>query len=201
MLHCCLLLPAAHNISTRFLFHFSLRRWRRRNRALWRSVHECMGLVFQTGSAGWATPYSEGQNPVCNGGWPGSLEADLLCAPWTLPLLQLCLPYSLDVLCRRVVLTCRPVWVLLLIVPVLCSNVASLFLCFELYSRYVFICLGVIDYFSCLDCWDTIIMLYWLYLLNRVSSRLFELWLRHNILTSSQLQSDIWSHTCSSALL
>lgn len=30
----------------------SLRRWRRRNRALWRSVRECPGLVLQTGSAG-----------------------------------------------------------------------------------------------------------------------------------------------------
>lgn len=123
MLHWCLLLPSIHNISTRFLFHFSLRRWRRRDRALWRSVPECLGLVFQTGSAGWATPYSEGQNPVCNGGWLGSLEAELTLCSLNPSLCCSCL----DVLCSRV-LTCRPVWTLLLIVAVLCAHVA--FLCY-----------------------------------------------------------------------
>lgn len=60
MFHWCFLLPSIHNVSTRFLFHSSLRRWRRRNRALWRSVPECVGLVFQTGGAAWDAPRSEG---------------------------------------------------------------------------------------------------------------------------------------------
>lgn len=104
-----------------FLFHFSLRRWRRRNRALWRSVPECPGLVFQTGGAGWGTPHSGGQNHVCNSGWLGSLATyrilpslnpSLCCSCW-------------DVLCS-LVLTLRPVWTLLLIVAVLGANVVSL---------------------------------------------------------------------------
>lgn len=114
-------MPPVDNISTQFLFHFSLRRWRRRNRALWRSVPECLGLVLQTGSAGWATPYSEGQNPVCNGRWLGSLEAELTRRSLNPSPCCSCL----DVLCSHV-LTLRPVWTLLLIVAVLCSNVASL---------------------------------------------------------------------------
>lgn len=40
---------SVHNTATPFLFHFSFRRWRRRNRTLWSSVPECLGLVFHTG--------------------------------------------------------------------------------------------------------------------------------------------------------
>lgn len=106
----------------------------------------------------WAAPYSEGQNPVCNSRWQGSLEPSLLCAPWTLSLLQLCLMYSLDVLCCHVVLTCRLVWILLLIVPVLCSNVAPLFLCCFIWTAEILYQRQ-----------------YSLYLLNRLNSRLFKM--------------------------
>lgn len=121
MLHWCLLLPSIHNISARFLFHFSLRRWRRRNRALWRSVPEYLGLVFQMGGAGRGTPHSGGQNPVCNSGWLGSLATYLTLHSLNPSLCCSCL----DVLCG-LVLTLRHVWTLQLIVAVLCTNVVSL---------------------------------------------------------------------------
>ena len=88
--HWCLLWPSISNISTWFLFHFSLRRWRRRNRALWRSVPECAGLVSQTG--GWAfEPHFTLKAKTLSataGGWV-HWRLSSSCAPWTLPLLRL----------------------------------------------------------------------------------------------------------------
>lgn len=91
MLHWCLLLPSIHNISARFLFHFSLRRWRRRNRALWRSVPECLGLVFQTGGRCWLRHTSLWRSKPCLQQRVAGFTGDLPHPPFLepLPLLQL----------------------------------------------------------------------------------------------------------------
>lgn len=144
MFHGYLLLPSIRNISARFLFHFSLRRWRRRNRALWRSVPECVGLVLQTGSAGWAAPHSEGQNPVCNGRRLGSVESKLNLCTLNPPLVAVVLNVEL----RRPVPSCCT-YLKVRLNPIDCASVVFLcsFLFFTL-SGTLDICQRIIDLFE-----------------------------------------------------
>lgn len=177
LLHRCLISSVICNFCTWFLFHFSLRRWRRRNRALWRSVPECVGLVFQTGSVGRTAPRSDGLNPAYNSRFWGSVT------PWNLPLLWLCwslCPGPLYYTCLSLCFDCSSV-VSKRILPVSlsCSHFVVATCATEIPHQREYNAL--------------------LYLLNRVSSRLWALIKaqQSELLTSSHLQS----HICSSALL
>lgn len=112
----------------------------------------------------------------------------LFSASWTLPLLQLCLTYSWDVVCHCVVLTCRCVWILISTVPVMYLNVASS--CFELFCWSCSYLSGIYGFISTV--WTAEILYSTKNALLCVSAKQGEL-----LALSNEYATEVWTSTSS----